>query len=219
MLAHKDTLKAICGACVLLLLMLLLSSTDDVEQERLELLLGRTVAVLEDAGVTYWISGGTLIGAFRVARVVPGDFDADLDVPVESLAALRGIDWAAAGLLCYEGYGGYRVKSRRLDTLRVDIFVRRTVDNIIVYGWPHLDSAYEKTLTHEALVFPLRRYKMSTYTVYGPAEPHIMLQHQYGNYTVNPPRSWTEAAWVCFEKQVWARIIPVASVFSPAMPY
>lgn len=101
------------------------SSDAFAERERLELLLWRTVSALEAADVTYWIGGGTLVGAYLDARVVLTDYDADLNLPTASLGAIRSVDWRAVGLVCYEGYGGFRVKSWSLDTLRVDIFVRR----------------------------------------------------------------------------------------------
>lgn len=198
-----------------------LSSDAFAERERLELLLWRTVNALEAADVTYWIVGGTLVGAYLDARVVLTDYDADLNIPIASLGAFRRVDWRAAGLVCYEGYGGFRVKSWSLDTLRVDIFVRRItpVTHTLTYAWPRLDSAYPLSVTPARLVFPLRRYRVRMFEVYGPDQPHALLRLQYGNYSLNPPKSWREAAWVCVEKQVWARLIPMASYFSPTMPY
>lgn len=218
-MVHPYVLWSVAGVCSLVTILILLTPTQESERQRLEQLLGHTVAVLEAAEVTYWVCDGTLIGAFRDARVVLGDFDADLNIPIESLDAIRRVDWQSAGLVCYEGYGGFRIKAWSLDTLRIDIFVRRDVGGMIVYGWPHLDSMYEKTVTPASFIFPLRRYKMSIFEVYGPAKPHVILSHQYGAYSLSPPKTWAEAMWVCFERQVWARVIPLASYFSPVMTY
>lgn len=208
-----------CVTFTLLIVIALHTRTDTHDQQRLENLLQRTTAVLETAGAVYWVSGGTLLGAHLRSRVILGDFDADIDVEIASLDAIRGAPWSQSGLFCYEGYGGFRVKAQRWDTLRVDIFVRRSVDDILVYAWPRLDAAYPNTLMPLDWVYPLRRYPIRTFEVYGPAHPHKILQNQYGNYTIKDIKTWSEHAWVYFERQVWARIIPAASYFSPMMPY
>jgi hypothetical protein len=219
-MSHYFILYLLGIMCLVLSLALLLMPTQQAERRRLERLLQRTAAALEAGAVTYWVIDGTLLGAVREARVILGDYDADLNIPLESLPAMRRVDWAAAGLVCYAGYGGFRVKASALDTLRVDIFVRRDVGGVMRYGWPRLDRAYEKTITPARLIYPLRRYRMGDYEVYGPAEAHRLLRQQYGAaYFTRAPKTWSDAAWVGFETHVWARIIPLASYFSPPMPY
>jgi len=191
------------------------------EGERLEALLSTTVRVLEQHDVTHWAAGGNFFGAYLDRGLPPGDFDADLMVTLESAARIRAANWTAHGLLCYEGFGGFRVKTARLSALRVDLFVRRVQDGVLRYGWSPMDKMYKKALLPVQLVFPLRRLPMDgdMRGMYAPHRPHEALTFEYGAYTRHPPRTWRSMGVGFVERYVWSPLIPLASFFSPPMPY
>lgn len=191
------------------------------ESERLEALLCITARVLEQHDVTYWAAGGTLFGAYIDRGLPRDDFDADLMVTLGSAARIRAANWTAHGLLCYEGLGGFRIKTARLGALRVDLFVRRVQDGVLRYGWPPMDRMYKKALLPARLVFPLRRLPMDgcMRSMYAPHRPHEALTFEYGAYTRHPPRTWKAMGVGFVERYIWSPLIPLVSLFSPAMPY
>lgn len=216
----RAPLAALLFCALVLALLLLLRPARETDRARLEQILQKTVGVLEASRADYWVAGGTLFGAYLSGRVQLDDFDADLMVTLESVPRIRTADWTAAGLLCYEGFGGFRIKASSLDTLRVDLFVRRVADDgRLVYAWPPMDTMYTKALLPAHFVFPLQKIKMAGFTVYGPAKPHEALTYEYGTYSREPPWSWRDAAVGALEREIWARAIPAASYFSPIMPY
>ena len=217
--------RAACYAVVLLaagLVLIRCSLRHDDTRARLEKLVLRTVDTLQKCNVTYWVAGGTLFGAFLDHRGTPGDFDADLMMLLDDIDTLRQclVDGAAHGLLWYEGYGGFRVKSHALGKLRVDIFVRYIdAADFLRYGWPALDDLYPDALLPADLIFPLKPLSFASGNVMAPGKPHDALVWQYGPYTRTPPANTHAQLKAWLEMNIWARVIPIANLFSPTMPY
>merc|ERR550514_1123570 len=53
-------------------------------------LIHMTARLFEEAGVTYWAVGGTLLGAVRNKGIMPHDNDADLNIYASDAQYLRG---------------------------------------------------------------------------------------------------------------------------------
>jgi fukutin-related protein len=43
-------------------------------------------AVLEEAGVRYWLEGGSLLGAMRHSDIIPWDYDVDIGMYEDDIA-------------------------------------------------------------------------------------------------------------------------------------
>ena len=78
-----------------------------------------TFAVLEQAGVRYWLEGGSLLGAARNADIIPWDYDVDIGVWKEDLAKCQEIVGAQkhGGILTEAGF--VWEKAREADFYRV----------------------------------------------------------------------------------------------------
>ena len=205
-----------------LLLLLASSSADENARFRLDQLVLRTVHVLRKCKVTHWAAGGTLFGAFLDHRSSPGDFDADLMMLLQDVQSLRTClkSGTSGHLLWYEGYGGWRVKAYALDSLRVDIFVRYIdATDTLRYGWPALNDHYRKAQLPAEIIFPLRPLPFAHGYIMVPAKPHNVLVQEYGPYKRTPPTSIRATVVGWLEMNIWARIIPLANLFSPKMPY
>jgi phosphorylcholine metabolism protein LicD len=73
-------------------------------------LMEKTVDFLEDNGITYWLDGGTLLGACRDSKFIPWDDDVDLAIPYDSYIKIKQI----INLLPkeYEGKTKYRISKK-----------------------------------------------------------------------------------------------------------
>ncbi|NWH65399.1 FKRP protein, partial [Geococcyx californianus] len=88
-------------------------------------------AVLEAAGVRYWLEGGSLLGAARLGDIIPWDYDVDLGIYREDVGKCRWLAAAAAapvedteGFLWEKAAEGdfYRVHYSRSNRLHVDLW-------------------------------------------------------------------------------------------------
>jgi phosphorylcholine metabolism protein LicD len=68
-----------------------IKTLDDINIKSLINLMKKTVDFLEDNGITYWLDGGTLLGACRDGKFIPWDDDVDLAIPYDSFIKLKQI--------------------------------------------------------------------------------------------------------------------------------
>ncbi|NXX80978.1 FKRP protein, partial [Urocolius indicus] len=90
------------------------------------------VEVLEEAGVRYWLEGGSLLGAVRSGDIIPWDYDVDLGFYREDLVKCSWLVAAAAGRAGEDPKGFYwekapegefyRVHFSRWNRLHVDLW-------------------------------------------------------------------------------------------------
>lgn len=142
--------------------------------------------ILNDAGVVYWICGGTLIGAIRHSGFIPHDDDVDIEILVSDLAAIEKIPCDPplySGFVRDAGqWEGNDVSKLKFfnEEFEVDVFSRPN-DLPEVRNFPSRDE-----------IFPVHRYEFHNIEVWGPSRDKCgpYLDRGYGDDWPNTVCVW-----------------------------
>ena len=182
----------------------------------LEMLTLRVLRELDALGVNYFVIGGTLLGLHNENRVMLYDYDADIHVHCESTDLIRRHNWKSVYIHVYEGFGGFRFKSSMFSHLRLAAFVQCPCgDKHMHFTWKHLEKLYHKAILPVDWIYPLQRKRLHYSDVNVPREPLRILHKMYGNFTKEPLNGPKEKFRAFWERQLWARVIPLANGLSP----
>lgn len=179
-----------------------------------------TMKFIHDAfvkhNITYFMVGGTLLGAVRHQGIIPWDDDGDLCVLKEDVPKLRkliplfdknGYDLTEGPdendeedeerKLCKKRKDSctWFVSCRGKNCLGVDIFVMYAKNNKVTYADPYWETAPnggEKCYFEKNLLFPLMPYRFGNYYLFG---PHNALEHLNRCYG----ESWVAKGQVLFD--------------------
>lgn len=174
--------------------------------------------IFKKYGITYWIDGGTLLGAMRHKGIIPWDDDLDICIDKKDIPRVRILASVFDKLgyeMCYplggvikiapkggvQGYYlGYPLKSPHIDILfteQIDkkICFSRTVFTQIYYlfkgdyGCFGYRDGDELHITQSEL-YPLQEYQFGEITVMGPCNPLPYLHALYGQDCMDVGYQW-----------------------------
>ena len=147
-------------------------------------MLQRIDEMLAERGVSYWICGGTLVGAVRHGGFIPHDDDVDIECRGRDFEAIAGIPpdppfftGFQTGSGTWEGHPVAKLKFFRGE-FEVDVFERDS------------DLVEHKYFPSRAEAFPLKRYKFHNIQLWGPGNPGDYLDRCYGETWREEVRVW-----------------------------
>ncbi|NWU73916.1 FKRP protein, partial [Pterocles burchelli] len=152
------------------------------------------VGILENAGVRYWLEGGSLLGAARLGDIIPWDYDVDLGIYREDIGKCR---WLAAATMAPveddEGFFWekategefYRVHYSRTNRLHVDLWPFYSRGGVMTketwLGHPQDVEFPEKFL------LPLVPMNFAGFTALAPNDPRAFLEFKFGSGAIENP--------------------------------
>jgi lipopolysaccharide cholinephosphotransferase len=139
---------------------------------------------LEKHNITYWIIGGTTLGAIRHNDIVPWDDDADIGIHEKDLGKLLSLNDELKNdgfeIIFYWKIHKFRRIGKEYPF--VDIFCYKKEDDIYVMNREDLREVWPKEYYLEDELFPLKEYKFGHLTLLGPNYPLDYLDRLYPNW-------------------------------------
>ena len=174
--------------------------TPELTLKTIRIMLNTVTKMFDKYDVTYWMDGGTLLGALRHQDVIPWDDDADLAMPKSSIRNFLTIKNVLLnfGYEISEFFGGYKIfpaGGQQLVEFRdntefkykfpfIDIFIVATSDNVVHYDNDDARDMWPDAYHNIADLYPLTRYKFANFTMWGPQNPAPYLSRLYGQLSL-----------------------------------
>lgn len=123
--------------------------------------------LLEEAGITYWLDWGTLLGAVRDGGAIPWDFDADLGAFIEDREGIARLTDKAKELgytlAYYPQYHKFRFFGDKGEAFHVDIDLWEPRENVAValFDTRH-EHPMQSLINHSSIEFEGRKYPCPT---------------------------------------------------------
>ncbi len=171
----------------------------------LRLMLKKIDTIFNQHNITYWMDGGTLLGAVRHQDIIPWDDDGDLSILSNDenkfLSTINKFYENGYGVSSYWGgykiypLGGLKIENQDYKYPFVDIFLvgKNTIEtclnknpyicgktNIYEYANDRVKKFWANHYHTESNLYPLLRYRFGNFTLVGPNNPIPYLNRAYG---------------------------------------
>lgn len=134
---------------------------------------------LRDAGIPYFVGGGTLLGIVRDGSLIPWDWDLEVDFRAENLYPLAG------RVLADLRRAGFSVLRYDSSMLNLKLKLEKSGAIYELLGWQRLGSfRYRRSYRLPARVFERAssvRIDGNDFSTFG--DPETYLRYQYGDWT------------------------------------
>ena len=181
-----------------------------------------TSRLLASAGVTYWITAGTLLGAVRHKGIIPWDDDVDIAIMKTDLSQFKNLSakFKNCGYSIVKHWVGYRIQYTHRKKIPgyklysypfIDVFIYQQFSDgkykashqLCRYYWP------QEYITPKEL-FPLKEYKFGKFMVRGPNKPP--LNRWYG-------KDWNQIAYREYDHKTEEVVDKVKIKLTPVMRF
>lgn len=136
-----------------------------------------TNEILTKHNITYWLDGGTLLGAVRHKGLIP--FDDDLDISI-----LHNEEIKFQEILDDFRKLNYQIRHKRFysicnDLGCIDIFIVHQIGDKFLYSNLFTRNRYSSSYFYAKELFPLKKYQFGNLELYGANDPKPYLDRQY----------------------------------------
>lgn len=139
------------------------------------------IKFLEKHNITYWIIGGTTLGAVRHNDIVPWDDDADIGIFEKDLEKLLSLndELKNDGFEVVFYWKIYKFRKIGKEYPFVDIFCYKKENDKYVMNRKDLIEVWPNEYYLEDELFPLKKYKFGKLELFGPNYPLDYLDRLY----------------------------------------
>lgn len=149
--------------------------------------------VLRENEISYFIVGGTLLGAVRNKKIIPWDDDIDIAILKKDLDRFKRLNWEFYNLEYHGINNGNKVrkiafkntfhgKATKMKDIFVDIFVYEKEGDKYVFSDQYSRKAWEDDYLTDSELYPLKEYDLDSLHVLGPHNPYPYLSRTYGDW-------------------------------------